>query len=162
QQNLTGLANPRIKLSVGLRGAPALKLADFAEAPRRTVLAASLTVVPPLGQYSSDQLVNLGYNRWALKPEIGISHPFGRWTFDGYAGVWFFTTNDAYFPGHARREQDSVLALQSHISYGVTRRVWLALDGTWFAGGETRTNGILNPDLQRNVRLGGTLSVPIS
>ena len=35
------------------------------------------------------------------------------------------------------------------------------LNGTWFAGGETRVDGVLNPDLQRNARLGVTLSIPI-
>ena len=42
------------------------------------------------------------------------------------------------------------------------RRAWLAVNGTWFAGGETRVDGVLNPDLQRNTRLGVTLSIPLA
>jgi hypothetical protein len=33
--------------------------------------------------------------------------------------------------------------------------------GTWFGGGETRVDGVVNPDEQRNTRLGATLSLPI-
>jgi hypothetical protein len=161
-QDLAGAVDPRLKFSVGLSGAPALTLAELARAPRRTALGVGVTVVPPWGQYSSKQLVNLGYHRWAFKPEIGISHPVGRWTIDGSAGVWFFTTNDAFFPGHARKRQAPVLALQGHASYTLPHRSWLAVNGTWFAGGETRVDGALNPDLQSNTRLGVTWSLPIA
>jgi hypothetical protein len=158
---LNGLVDPRVKLSIGLRGLPALRPAEFARAPRGTMVGASVTVVPPLGSYRSDRLVNLGYNRWAFKPEIGVSRPVDRWTFDGYAGVWLFTTNDEYFPGHARRSQDPIASLQGHVSYALTKRSWLAFDATWFGGGRTRVDGVESPDEQRNVRLGATLSIPV-
>jgi hypothetical protein len=160
-QDVSGLVDPRIKLSFGLRGAPALELAEFAKAPSRTVVGTSLTVVPPLGQYDSQRLVNLGYNRWAFKPELGVSHPMGRWTLDGYAGVWLFTTNHHHFPGNAERRQDPVLSLQGHVSYVFPSRVWLALDATWFAGGQTNVDRLESPDLQRNARIGATLSIPL-
>ena len=161
RQNLAGLVDPRFKLSVGLIGAPALTLAEFARSPRRTMIGVSLTVVPPLGKYSSRQLINLGYNRWAIKPEVGISHPVRRWTLDASAGLWLFGTNDSYYPAHAVKRQEPVVALQGHASYSLPYRSWLAINATWFAGGETRVNGALNPDLQRNTRLGVTLSIPI-
>ncbi len=161
RQDLAGLVDPRFKLSVGLIGAPALTPAQFADAPRRTAVGAGVTVVPPWGQYSSRQLVNLGYNRWAVKPEIGLSHPVGRWTLDGSAGVWLFSTNRSYYPARAIKRQDAVVAIQGHASYSLPRRSWLAVNATWFAGGETRVDGVPNPDLQRNTRIGATLSIPI-
>jgi hypothetical protein len=161
RQDLAGLVDPRFKLSVGLVGAPAMTLAEFTGAPRRTAVGLGVTVVPPLGQYTSRQLVNLGYNRWAVKPEAGISHPIGRWTLDASAGVWLFTANDSYYPARAVKRQAPVVALQSHASYSLPRRFWLAVNATWFAGGETRVDRVLNPDLQRNVRAGVTLSIPI-
>ena len=51
-----------------------------------------MTIMPPWGQYSSAQLVNLGYNRWAVKPEIGVTRTIRRWTLEAAAGVWLFTT----------------------------------------------------------------------
>lgn len=158
---LNGMVDPRVKLSVGLRGLPALDAAAFARAPRRTIVGASVTVVAPLGSYRSDRLVNLGYNRWGFKPEIGVSRSVGRWTLDGYAGVWLFTANDEYFPGRARRLQRPVASLQGHASYAVTRRMWVAGNATWFGGGQTRIDGVRSPDEQRNSRLGATLSIPL-
>jgi hypothetical protein len=51
RRDLAGLADPRVKFTLGLVGAPALTLAEFARAPRRTTIGASVTVVPPWGQY---------------------------------------------------------------------------------------------------------------
>ena len=163
QQGLGGLVDPRIKVTVGLYGAPALTRVACARTRRAsTSLGASLTVTPPWGEYRATRLVNLGFHRWAFKPEVGVSHVVGRWTLDGYGGVWFFTTNDAYFPGGALRQQDAIVAWQTHVSYSLPHRTWLAFNGTWFSGGQTRVDGIVNPDLQRNSRLGATLSVPLS
>lgn len=53
------------------------------------------------------------------------------------------------------------MALQGHASYSLPRRSWLAINSTWFGGGETRVDGVPNPDLQRNTRVGATLSIPI-
>jgi hypothetical protein len=96
-----------------------------------------------------------------VKPEVGVSHPIGRWTLDGTVGVWWFTANEAYYPARAIKRQDSVFAVQGHASYALPRRSWLAINETWFAGGETRVDDVLNPDLQRNARVRVTLSVPI-
>jgi hypothetical protein len=161
RQDLAGLVDPRFKLSVGFIGAPALNLEQFARTPRRTAVGAAVTIVPPWGQYSAQQLVNLGYNRWAVKPELGLSHPIGRWTVDASASVWLFSANRSYYPARAVKRQEAVVALQGHAVYSLPGRSWLALNATWFAGGATRVDRVLNPDLQRNTRLGATLSVPI-
>ena len=161
RQHVRGLVDPRFKLTVGLRAMPAVSLSQFARTPRRAAIGASVTVAAPWGQYDGDRLVHLGYNRWDVKPEIGVSQPLGRWTVEGYVGVWAFTTNTAYYPGNLQKRQDPVLAMQGHVSYTLPRRYWIAIDGTWFAGSETRVAGALNSDLQRNTRLGSTLSVPI-
>ena len=61
-------------------GAPALTAAEFKDYRQDFILGASLRLTAPLGQYDSDKLVNIGTNRWSLKPEIGFSKAFGRWT----------------------------------------------------------------------------------
>lgn len=162
QQDLEGLADPRFKLSIGLLGAPALSRGEFASARRGPVVGASVTVMAPWGQYNPRQLVNLGYNRWGIKPEIGLSVPHGRWTVDAYVGTWFFTVNDDYFPGSARKHQDAVFTVQGHVNHALPRGQWISANGTWFAGGETRVGRLVNPDLQRNTRFGITWSFPVS
>jgi hypothetical protein len=158
----SGLADARVKMSVNLFGNAALKPAEFARTRPRPIVGASLTVVPPTGQYYPSKLINLGANRWAVKPELGISYPAGRWTIEGYGGVWFFTENDEFYTGASLRQQDRVIALQGHVSYSLRPQLWLAFNGTWYSGGTTTIDQIKNADLQRNSRVGGTMSFPLS
>jgi hypothetical protein len=159
---LDGFADPSLKLSVGLIGAPALTREAFAQAPRGTVVAASFTVMPPLGQYDAESVVNVGYNRWAFKPEIGVSQPIGPWTLEASTGVWLYTDNDDYYPGGATRHQDAIYTLQAHANYTFTNGSWIAADAAWFSGGRTALDGVANEDRQSNARYGVTYSHPIA
>ena len=40
---------------------------------RKTLVGISLKVVAPIGQYDPTKLINYGVNRWAFKPELGLS-----------------------------------------------------------------------------------------
>jgi len=157
----SGFADARMKMSIGLIGSPALAPAEFARASRRLVLGASISVVTPTGRYDKQHLINLGSNRWSVKPELGISYPLRRWTLESYAGVWFFTANDAFYPGEALRKQDAMFAVQAHATYEVARHAWAAFDATWYSGGASMVNGVRKDDRQENTRIGGTLSLPI-
>jgi hypothetical protein len=158
----SGLADPRVKLSVNLLGGRALTPREFARAQRPTIVGTSVTVVPPVGRYDRTKLINLGAHRWGFKPEIGVSRLVRRWTIEGYGGVWLFTANDEFFPGTATRTQQPVVAIQAHASYTLKPRLWVAADGTWYSGGTTSVNGVDRGDLQRNSRIGLTLSLPLA
>jgi len=157
-----GLSDMRLRLSVLVRGAPAASVLEIAKAPRRTILGTSLTVVAPTGQFFPDRLINLGTNRWAFKPEFAVSHPMGqKWLVDVYAGVWLFTTNGSFYPGSSVRTQAPMGAFQAHVSYNFQRQLWAAFDATYYVGGRTTLNGLLNDDRQSNTRVGGTLVLPV-
>lgn len=158
----TGTADARLKLSANLIGGAARRPREFAAAKRTTIVGVSLTAFVPTGQDLPSKLVNLGSNRWAFKPEVGVSVPVRRWTLDGYAGVTFFTANDEFYPGTSRLEQDPVTALQAHASYTLRPRLWAAFDATWYSGGTTSVNGVSKANLQRNSRVGATLSLPLA
>jgi hypothetical protein len=155
----SGLADLRVRLTTNLVGGPALARADFAKRPPRTTLGSSLVVVAPTGQYDPAKLVNIGANRWAFKPELGLVHPMGRVVVEGYVGAWVFTTNPDFYGGQ-RREQDPLLSLQGHASYTFKPRMWLAGNATYYTGGRTTLDGRVNADLQRNSRLGLTFALP--
>ena len=156
----SGFGDPRLKLSVNLAGGPALTPAEFAVRKPATTLGASLSVVPPLGEYYSSKLVNIGANRWAVKPELGVSIPAGHWFIEGYAGVWLYTDNDDFFGG-SRREQDPITTLQLHVSYTFRPRLWVAFDSTWYAGGRSTLDGVEKNDRLENTRIGATASLPV-
>lgn len=158
----SGLADSRLKLSVNLLGGRALTPGEFAKAQRPAIVGVSLTAVPPIGQYYSSKLINLGANRWAFKPEVGVSRLIGRWTLDGYAGLWLFTGNDQYYPGRSVRTQAPIFALQLHGSYTLRPQLWIAINGTWYSGGTTTVDGVDKANPQRNSRIGATLSLPLA
>jgi hypothetical protein len=157
----SGLADSRFKLSVNLRGNPAMAAREFVRAPKRTVAGASVTVTAPASQYSPSRLINLGTHRWSVKPEVGVSVPKGHWDLDGYLGFTFYSGNDDFYPGGKHRTQDPVLAIQGHVSYTIRPRLWVAADGTWYRGGSAQVEGGTPSSNLNNARGGVTLSLPV-
>jgi hypothetical protein len=160
QARRSGLMNPAMRFSVNLYGAQAMDLEEFARYRRKTIVGASLAIVAPLGQYDPARLINIGTNRWAAKPELGISRRFGNWFFDLYLGAWFFSANQK-FKGRVRT-QDPIISTQTHVSYAFRPRLWAAFDTNFYTGGTTSIDGLRNRDLQRNSRVGGTISIPMT
>jgi hypothetical protein len=157
----SGLGDARFKLSVNLLGNPAMTGREFVKARRRPIVGASLLVAAPTGQYYPGKLINLGNNRWAFKPEAGVSIPYRRLDADAYLGVWAFTANKDFYPGGLRRSQDPVVAFQAHVSYTIKPRLWVAGDSTWYFGGSTRVNDGDPSTSINNARAGVTGSIPV-
>ena len=153
----TGFADLTLRLSINLYGAPALSLPEFAKYHQDTIVGVTLLVTAPSGQYDSSRLVNIGTNRWSIKPEVGVSKTLGSWTLEAAVGMTFFTDNDEFF-GNGVRQQDPLLSFQGHAIYNFNPRLWAAVDGTYYTGGRTTLNGSVDNDLQKNSRWGGTLA----
>jgi hypothetical protein len=156
-----GLGDPKLKFAMNVYGAPAMTLKEFASYRQGRIVGVSLTVAPPLGQYDSAKLINLGTHRWSFKPEIGVSTTRGNWVVEAMAGIWLFTDNTDFFGGRTR-EQDPIVATQVHLTYRFTRGMWLAGDANYFTGGRTTIGGSENLDLQRNSRIGATFSSTVA
>lgn len=157
----SGLTDMRVRVSLNLTGPGALTPAEFAKAPHRTIVGVSLAMQAPTGQYDPDRLINLGTNRWAFKPEVGVSVPVGRWFLDAYAGVVWFTANTRFYPGEATRRQDPLGTFQAHASCTFKNHAWVAFDTTWYGGGDSTVDGGEPAGRQNNTRIGGTASIPI-
>jgi hypothetical protein len=158
---VSGLNDPRFRFSVNFYGAPALSMQEFAGYRQDLLIGASVQVSAPFGQYDSGKLVNLGTNRWFIKPDIGISKAFGPLTLELTAGVFFFTNNDDYYGG-TTLEQDPLYTTQAHVICSFGRGVWGSLDGTYDFGGRTTVGGVRGDDEQGNSRFGATLALPVN
>jgi hypothetical protein len=165
----SGLLDSIFRFSVNLKGGPAMSVKDYQAWKQKTILGVSLKVVAPTGQYDGTKLINNGANRWAFKPEFGYSERWGHWVLDGYAAMWFFTTNpeffshNAFFPGNQTQSQKPIGSFEGHLSYGVKDRLWFSLDSNFWYGGRTSRNGVENTNtLQTSSRLGATASIPIT
>jgi hypothetical protein len=161
----SGLLDATFRFSVNVLGGPAMQAKEMAKWKQKRLLGLSIKMVAPTGQYSSTKLVNWGSNRWAFKPEIGYSQDWGRWVLDGYAGVWFYTSNSAFFAGPVSKPQSEapIGSLEGHVSYDVKPRLWVSLDANFWAGGITSLSGVQNlATKQSSSRVGVTASFPIS
>ena len=157
----SGGGDLRVRFSTLLVGGEAMKPKEFATRKPGLIVGTSVSIIAPTGQYDPARLVNPGSNRWAFKPEVGLSKPRGRWTMEVMAGTWLFTPNNNFF-GSARREQKPLLSLQGHLIYTLRPRTWISVDGTYFSGGQTTVNGVLNEDRKKNARIGATFSLPLT
>ena len=167
----SGLLDFDARFSVNLYGGPSMDLPKFAKWKQKVLLGASLRVVAPTGQYDPTKLINWGINRWAFKPEFGYSQRWGNIVLDGYAGVWFYTTNPAYFsiPVPQPQTEAPIGSFEGHLSYYYAGRIgrlkdlraWASLDGNFWWGGITAVNSIRNLETkQTSSRIGATLSLP--
>jgi hypothetical protein len=165
----SGLVDSSYRVSVNLKGGPAMPPREFIQWRQKVLLGVSLKVAAPTGQYDPTKLINWGANRWAFKPEFGYSQRWGNWILDGYAGAWFFTTNDKYFsnnanfPGTRSQSENPIGTFEGHVSYDFKPGIWVSLDGNFWVGGKTAVDGVENPaTTQQSSRLGGTGAIRIA
>jgi Putative MetA-pathway of phenol degradation len=165
----SGLADSTFRLAMNLRGGPAMTPQEFTHWKQSTTVGASFSIVAPTGQYYASHVVNPGSNRWAFKPDIGVSERFGNWWVDAYAGAWLFTANTDYLTNSEFSSMRNTLtqkpigSVEVHLSYDVKPRLWASIDGNYWYGGATSLNGLPKTDtLQSNSRIGLTLSVPFT
>ena len=158
---VAGWADARARLSVNLLGAPTMDKAAFQQlrAKPRALVGMSLQVSVPTGVYEKDRLINVGTNRWAIKPAIGYIHPVTRtWLTELEIGVWLFGDNDEFLG--TKREQSPIASGDFHLIKRIKPGFWFSLDLNYYYGGRTTIDGELKANLQRNSRAGATLTFP--
>ncbi|RDI99268.1 transporter [Dyella solisilvae] len=156
-----GMGDIRLRFAYNLVGNPAMTPAEFAQREQTTSVGMSLTVSAPTGKYDPSLLVNVGTNRWAFKPEIGVSQPWGNWFFEASLGAWFFTDNNNYYGGNTR-SQDPLATVSLNGGYSFKPGLWLAAAIGYAKGGATSVNGVGSNNGQSNMRYGLTLSAPFA
>ena len=157
----TGFADMRIRFGINFFGSPALDKKDFPAFQQKTIVGISVVVSVPTGLYYTDKLINIGTNRWGIKPEVGISRRFKHVYAETYMGVWFYTDNSSYL-GNKTLVQNPVFSIQGHASYHFKNQMWIGINANWFTGGDTYVDNKLAGDLHDNWRLGGTFSTPLT
>jgi hypothetical protein len=155
----TGFADMKVRFGINLLGSPALDKMNFRSFEQKTILGVSLVTSVPTGRYYGDKRVNIGTNRWGIKPEIGISKKFSHVYAEAYGGVWFYTDNNDFLG--KKMEQKPTYSLQAHASYYFKNNMWVGFNTNWFFGGKTIVDGVSEASEIDNWRVGGTFSTPI-
>jgi len=162
--SVVGAGDSAYQIAMLLKGGPALTVAEFENYKPTTTLGLSLTVTAPTGLYRPNKILNLGADRWAFRPEIALSYPFGeeqQWQLDVYANADFYTGSTSYH-GHEILRQQPLPGVEGHISYAFNETVWLSLDTRYSARGVTSVNGVDQNDSQQNFTLGSELNLSLN
>lgn len=163
-REVDGTGDPMVRLSVNFVGSPALSGADYVQYrvthPVHTIIGAALVGVLPLGEYDPDRLLNLGQNRFTIRPQLGVVHLRGPWSYELTTSVDFFTDNDDFFGGN-ELAQDPMLAAQGHVVRSLPNDAWISVGGSYSAGGESAVNGVDKDDERRNLLAGFALGLPL-
>jgi len=140
-----GMRDATFRLSMNLTGAPALSGREFgawqAANPVRTSTGIGLQVSAPTGEYLEERLLNLGNNRWAIRPQAGILHTHNDWQFELTGTLAFYTDNDEFLVTRTQAT-DPLLFVQAHAIRTFRPGLWASLSwgGTW--GQENQIDGI--------------------
>ena len=160
QTSRNGFGDPRIRFSVNLLGAPALNREGFQTYRQKTILGINVQISLPLGQYFPDKLINLGSNRFTIKPQIGVSHRHEQWFLEGYASIWLFTMNKDFYGGNELK-QNLIYTFKIHVIRSLPKGIWLAADVGYANGGKAYVNDAERESHISTFRLGGTIAIPI-
>lgn len=140
-----GLADPTFRLSINLVGAPAVGMDEFrkraATQPVNTVVGAAIAVKVPLGEYFEDKLLNLGQNRYIFRPQIGVLHTRGKWSYELTGSTYFYSDNNDFY-GDNTLGQDPVHALQAHVIRVFKPGFWASLSAAYGWRGESTVSGV--------------------
>jgi hypothetical protein len=162
EQHLDGAAIGNANLSdSGFADSTILATFWFVNAPKEKFwVGFSPYITMPIGAYNKNKAFNLGNNRWAFKPELGIVKGFGeRFYADFIVNGEFYTDNDDFFNGvtQVKKSQDPVLGIETHLSYDISKQWYASLDYFYNYGGETEVAGVKQNDEVSNHGLGISL-----
>lgn len=159
-----GFGDPRIRLSVNLLGPPAMDRQQFqdylARNPVDTTAGLAVAVSVPLGEYKKDKLINLGANRFVIRPQFGVLHKRGPWSYELTASAFFFTPNDEFSNG-MERKQDPLYAAQMHVVRTFEAGSWVSAGVAYGWAGENEIDGLGKDDEAGNLLFGASLGVPV-
>ena len=160
-----GLSDTFVRLAVNLYGAPPLKGKEFVayrtNSNVETIVGAAFAVRLPTGNYMDDKLINLGKNRFAFLPQLGVTHTRGKWSAELTGQAAFYTDNEDFFNGNIL-EQDPLYFVHGHIIHtfrpGVMATASLGVD----YGGETSINSVSSDNKKKDIGWAVSFTYPIA
>jgi len=165
-QSASGFGDPMFELNINVLGPKAQK--NIPDAMRyepgfSVDVLADLAV--PIGEYNSNQPLNLGQNRWYGRVGMPVVWQLGDWvpgrrtTLEFLPAVWLFGNNTDYV-GQTLKT-DPMFQLDAHVTRDFTEQLWGSLDLVWYNGGKATVNGVAGEKLN-NVGLGFTLGYQVN
>jgi hypothetical protein len=165
-QSASGFGDPMVEFAVNVIGPKAQRnIPDVLryEPGFSMDLIADLAI--PIGEYNSNQALNIGQNRWYGRLGAPIVWQLGDWvpgrrtTLEFLPAVWLFGNNTDYV-GQTLKT-DPLFQLDAHLTRDFTANVWGAIDVSWYKGGQATIDGVAGTKLN-NFGGGFTLGYTIN
>jgi hypothetical protein len=160
-----GLSDSILRFAINLYGAPPLEGKEFAayraKVDVETIFGTALVVHLPTGDYMNDKLINLGTNRFTFRPQLGVVHNRGKWSFELTSAVWLYTENNDFFNG-SKLEQDPYFTSQTHLIYTFRPGLWASASAGYGNGGKSTINGVEKNDRKKNLAWAFSFGFPIT
>ena len=151
-----GLSDPNIRLSMILAGDK-----PDGVATSNTVIGAAVAIKVPFGENLEEKLLNLGQNRFSVRPQVGVLHTHGNWSYELTGSVFLFGDNDDFYGG-SKLEQDPLYAVQTHLIYAFDKPgYWAALSAGYGWNGQSTVDGNKVDDSRRLFLSALAVGVPI-
>jgi hypothetical protein len=161
-----GFGDPTLEFNLNLIGPKAQKtIPDVLRYEPGFSLDLLADLMLPIGEYDSNQSVNLGQNRWYGRIGAPIVWQLGAWvpgrrtTLELLPAVWLFGDNSD-FVGQ-KLKTDPMFQVDAHLTRDFTQHIWGGLDLTWYKGGGSTINGVPGGKLN-NVGVGLTLGYTVN
>jgi hypothetical protein len=165
-QDATGFGDPMIEAGINLIGPKAMRsIPDLLRYEPKLSLDLIVDLALPIGEYDSDQPLNLGQNRWYGRVGAPIVWQIGPWvpgrrtTLEVLPSVWLFSDNDDYVG--QTLSTDPMFQVEAHLTRDFTEHFWGSLDSTWMTGGKSTVSGVPGDSLN-NLGIGFTLGYQIN
>jgi len=146
-QSARGFGDPMLEFNINVLGPPAQKnIPDVMRYEPGFSVDLLVDLALPIGEYDSDQPLNIGQNRWYGRLGMPIIWQLGPWvpgrrtTLEFLPAVWFFGDNDDYVG--QKMKTDPMYQLDAHLTRDLTEHFWGSLDATWYYGGKATINGV--------------------
>jgi len=153
-----GLADPWVRLSMILAGAPA---AGSPPESSNTVFGVAIAVGLPLGEYLEGKLLNVGQNRLIIRPQIGVLHTRGNWSYELTGSTFLYGDNDDFLVD-STLEQSPLYALQGHaIRLFEKPGYWAALSAGYAWNGQSTVDGVHSDDSKRLFLSALSVGIPL-
>ncbi len=143
-----GYGDPLIEFTINLIGPdPIMNIPDMIRYEPGFSLDFLIDLGLPLGEYNSNNPVNIGQNRFYTRIGTPIVWQLGPWvpgrrtTLEFLPNVYIYGDNDEYL-GTQTLETDPMYGLEAHLTRDFTESFWGSLDLVTISGGKSTINGM--------------------
>ena len=165
-QSTNGFGDPTLEFVINLVGPPPIKnMPDLMRYEPGFSLDLLVDLIVPIGENDSDEVLNMGQNRWYGRIGAPIVWQLGSWvpgrrtTLEFLPSLWMYGDNDD-FVGH-NLSTDPKFQLEAHLTRDFHQNLWGSFDVNWMTGGKSSIDGVAGEDLDM-IGMGFTLGYLIN